>query len=233
MQLNQLVHQNGERLFVTTLDISNRFLRQHKDVLESVKKLECSQEFRRRNFSPSSYNNSQNKAQPMYEITRDGFVFLCMGFTGSQAALWKERYIEAFNQLETALRGGNALTPALSQRERGQQLVLANENGQLRDMVTARDQIITAKDHVIMGLQDKLIGAQGKQIRLIVQVAGMQKRQRDKEIIQLIETMEASLQPREEIAKMTGKPLNYIRQRVFIARNEGRLPKAAGEHHAN
>lgn len=36
----------------------------------------------------------------MYEITRDRFVFLCMGFTGAAAAQWKERYINAFNQME-------------------------------------------------------------------------------------------------------------------------------------
>lgn len=100
----QLIHQTGDRLFVTSLEISNRFGKQHKDVLRALENIECSQEFRRRNFAPSSYNNSQNKAQPMFEITRDGFVFLCMGFTGAQAALWKERYIQAFNQMEAALR---------------------------------------------------------------------------------------------------------------------------------
>lgn len=41
----------------------------------------------------------------MYEITRDGFVFLCMGFTGSAAAQWKEKYIAAFNQMEAQLAG--------------------------------------------------------------------------------------------------------------------------------
>ncbi|OGS90840.1 MAG: hypothetical protein A2Z95_06125 [Gallionellales bacterium GWA2_60_18] len=40
----------------------------------------------------------------MYEITRDGFTLLCMGFTGPEAMVWKERYIEAFNQMEAALR---------------------------------------------------------------------------------------------------------------------------------
>ena len=72
-----LVHQNGDRLFVTSLDISNRFGRQHKDVLEAIRSLDCSPEFGRRNFTPSVYHNSQNKAQPMFELTRDGFVFLC------------------------------------------------------------------------------------------------------------------------------------------------------------
>lgn len=111
-------------------------------------------------------------------------------------------------------------------------LIVARENGQLRDMVAARDQIITAKDQVIMSLQDRLIGSQGRQIRLVVQMANIQKRQRDKEIIQIIEVMEAEGKPRDEIAKATGKDFNYIRQRIFIARNEGRLPKIEGANHA-
>lgn len=102
-------------------------------------------------------------------------------------------------------------------------LVLATENGHLKDMVASRDAIIAAKDGVIMGLQDKLIGSQGRQIRLVGQVAAMQKRQHDREMIQLIERMEAEGRPREEIAAVTGKPFNYIRQRIFIARQAGRL----------
>ena len=217
--MNQLVHQSGDRLIVTTLEISNHFGKRHDDVLKAIKNLECSQEFSRRNFAGTSYNDSQNKPRPMYEITRDGFTFRCMGFTGPQAAVWKERYIEAFNQMEAALRGD---LPALRR-----ELPLALENGHLKDMVRARDEIIQAKDGVIMGLQDKLIGSQGRQIRLIGQVAAMQKRQRDREIIQLIERMESEGKPRQEIAAMTGKPFNYIRQRVFIARNEGRIGGAA------
>ena len=37
-------------------------------------------------------------------MTRDGFSFLVMGFTGAKAAHWKEKYIEAFNAMEAELR---------------------------------------------------------------------------------------------------------------------------------
>lgn len=222
--MNQLVHQSGNRLIVTSLEISNHFGKRHDHVLRDIRNLECSEKFRCLNFGESSYNNGQNKAQPMYEITRDGFTFLCMGFTGQQAAVWKERYIEAFNQMEAALRGN---MPALRQ-----QMPLALENGQLRDQVKARDEIIQAKDGVIMTLQDRLIGAQGRQIKLIGRVANMQKRQHDREIIQLIERLVLEGRPRDEIAEVTGKPNNYIRQRIFLARAAGRLPAAqeGGDH---
>ncbi|MER2539355.1 MAG: Rha family transcriptional regulator [Azonexus sp.] len=104
-----LVHQTGDRLFVTSLDISNRFGKRHDNVMQAITNLDCSAEFSRLNFK-ETVNSRENPSggkpiqSRMYEITRDGFVFLCMGFTGPQAALWKERYIAAFNQMEQALR---------------------------------------------------------------------------------------------------------------------------------
>lgn len=105
---HNLVHQSGDKLFVTSLDISNRFGKQHKDVLKAINNLDCSPEFSQRNFAPSNYTTDRGKAYPLYEITRDGFTFLCMGFTGPQAALWKERYIAAFNAMEQTLRAAAA-----------------------------------------------------------------------------------------------------------------------------
>lgn len=36
-------------------------------------------------------------------MTKDGFVFLVMGFTGKKAARFKEAYIEEFNRMEAEL----------------------------------------------------------------------------------------------------------------------------------
>jgi len=40
----------------------------------------------------------------MYEMTKDGFAFLVMGFTGAKAAAFKEAYINQFNAMETELK---------------------------------------------------------------------------------------------------------------------------------
>lgn len=64
-------------------------------------------------FEKCEYQNEQNgQFYPMYRITRDGFVLLAMGFTGSKALEWKLRYIAAFNEMEEKLRAANA--PALA-----------------------------------------------------------------------------------------------------------------------
>lgn len=39
-----------------------------------------------------------------YLLTRDGFSFMVMGFTGTKADIWKLKYIEAFNKMESALK---------------------------------------------------------------------------------------------------------------------------------
>lgn len=218
---NQLVHQSGDRLVVTTLEISNRFGKQHKDVLKAIGNLDCSQEFNRRNFAPISYNDGHNRPQPAYEITRDGFTFLCMGFTGQQAAVWKERYIEAFNQMEVALRG-NLPAPA------PQQLALAREIGTLRDMMNRQQ-------GQIIGLFERLDASRRGHLRSQARLtsvlerehrmaAALEKRQARDSIIQ----MEAEGIPRDVICMTTGRTLNHVRQVIFAAKRDGYFPVAEG-----
>lgn len=98
-----MVRRSGSRLITTSLAVSHHFGKKHKNIIQAIEQLECSQSFRELNFKLTSYTTSQNKSLPMYEITRDGFMFLCMGFTGAAAAQWKEKYIAAFNALDEAL----------------------------------------------------------------------------------------------------------------------------------
>jgi Rha family phage regulatory protein len=67
--------------------------------LRAIKKLDCSQEFNERNFTLVEYVDAKGEKRPMYQMTKDGFVFLVMGFTGSKAAKFKEDYINAFNEM--------------------------------------------------------------------------------------------------------------------------------------
>lgn len=102
-----LVAVENEHAVTTSLRVAEVFGKQHKDVLKAVKSLDCSEEFRERNFALSKidYQNGNIKKQlPMYYITRDGFMFLVMGFTGKTAAKWKEAYIKAFNEMEAKIR---------------------------------------------------------------------------------------------------------------------------------
>lgn len=103
-----LVSVNNNQVVTTSIQVAEFFQRPHKDVLASIRTLECSSTFRERNFSPSCYtrkNGNVTKSYPMYYITKDGFIILAMGFTGKIAARFKEAYINAFNEMESKLRG--------------------------------------------------------------------------------------------------------------------------------
>lgn len=97
------VEITGGKPTTTSLDVAKHFRKQHKDVLKSIANLECSPEFTQRNFAPCTRPGYNNKPEPYFRMTRDGFTFLCMGFTGKEAARWKEAYINAFNKMEQAL----------------------------------------------------------------------------------------------------------------------------------
>ena len=98
----RLLIKDGQPL-TTSLIIAEHFEKNHRDVLRAIRGLECSPGFRLRNFAQSNYLNKQGKLQPCYEITKDGFYNLVMGFTGMKAALWREAYIAAFNAMAQAL----------------------------------------------------------------------------------------------------------------------------------
>lgn len=110
MTQNQYVAVHQDRIITTSLVVAEMFGKEHKNVLRDIESLECSEEFSRLNFEPSTYK-VRGKDYPIYFITRDGFSFLAMGYTGAKAAKFKEAFIAAFNRMEQALRV--ATTPVL------------------------------------------------------------------------------------------------------------------------
>ena len=90
---------------VTSLDVAEVFEKEHRRVLQDIRALNCSENFRLHNFVQSEYKNEQNHKQPMYLITKDGFTILAMGYTGEKAMKFKEAYINQFNAMERVLQG--------------------------------------------------------------------------------------------------------------------------------
>lgn len=103
-----LVEAKNGQAVTSSLVVAEYFRKAHKDVLKAIRGLECSANFTERNFAPCVYINelcnNVKKELPMYYMTRDGFTFLAMGFTGKVAAQFKEAYIAAFNEMEEKLR---------------------------------------------------------------------------------------------------------------------------------
>lgn len=94
---------------VSSRDVAKMFNKEHKNVLRDIDNLDCSPDFTRLNFEQCTYHNRKNVSQREYLMTKDGLVFLVMGFSGKEAATFKERYIGAFNYMAESLRTRGAL----------------------------------------------------------------------------------------------------------------------------
>lgn len=101
--MTKLVFIDNNRPVTDSLTVAETFGKNHKDVLRDIRNLECSEEFNLRNFAPIDYQDSQNRIYQKYLMTQDGFTFLVMGYTGKEAARFKEMYIGEFNRMRDHL----------------------------------------------------------------------------------------------------------------------------------
>lgn len=101
-------------LRATSRVVAEKFGKRHANVLRDIENIrkEVPPEFTELNFEFSEYLDSTGRTLPMFELTRDGFVLLAMGFTGAAAMEWKVRFIEAFNMMEAELAARTAVGDA-------------------------------------------------------------------------------------------------------------------------
>lgn len=99
-----ILHQQNGRVLVTSREVAEKFKKQHRDVLESIRNISAENSAVTSMFIESSYTAGTGKKYPLYYMDRDGFTLLVMGFTGKEALNWKVKYIQAFNQMEEQLK---------------------------------------------------------------------------------------------------------------------------------
>ena len=101
------INNDNGTLTVSSLQVAEDFEKQHKHILNAISKLESEiqpAENSARYFLSSSYVDAKGENRKCYNLTRDGFSLLVMGFTGKKALEWKLKYIEAFNLMEQKIR---------------------------------------------------------------------------------------------------------------------------------
>lgn len=104
-----LRNENGQ-ILASSREVADRFGKNHKDVLESIRNLTAENSAVKDMFQISQYTNSRGRNYDQYLMNRDGFSLLAMGFTGKKALEWKLKYINAFNIMEEKLKSGNYLS---------------------------------------------------------------------------------------------------------------------------
>lgn len=102
----------GEQTFTTSFDIASVFGKRHDNIIAQIESLP-QDDFRRLNFKASSkprQNGLFVKDTKFYNLTRDGFSLLVMGFTGERAYKWKVEFLKAFNKMQNLIKTGRINT---------------------------------------------------------------------------------------------------------------------------
>ena len=100
---------NKDTARVNSLFVAKSFEKQHFHVLRDIEKLTesksgLSENFIKTNFTSDTYKDKTGRKLPCYEMTRDGFTMLVMGYTGAKAMRFKELYIKRFNEMERFIK---------------------------------------------------------------------------------------------------------------------------------
>jgi len=92
---------------VSSRFVADVFGKRHDNVIKAIERAECSENFRNLHFKVSFYREGKGKYKE-YLLTKDGFAFVVMGFTGKKAAQFKEAYINRFNQMADFIKSLSA-----------------------------------------------------------------------------------------------------------------------------
>ncbi|MEO5328752.1 MAG: Rha family transcriptional regulator [Magnetococcus sp. THC-1_WYH] len=86
-----------------SIDVAEHFEKRHDNVLRDIRALEIPDEYRLLNFEETFVQVETPKGgtrmDPAFDMTRDGFTLLVMGWTGGKAMQFKIAYLEAFNRM--------------------------------------------------------------------------------------------------------------------------------------
>ena len=96
---------DGDELMTDSLKVAAVHGKRHDDILKLIRKrLAESGNWGLRNFAESSYVNEQNKIQPKFNMTKDGYQFLVGKMSGKKAVEHQIAYIEAFNSMAAYIK---------------------------------------------------------------------------------------------------------------------------------
>jgi Rha family phage regulatory protein len=92
---------------VSSRKVAEVFEMRHDNVLRTIDNAletvdDFAPQFGGANFLKSDYRD-RGKKYPEYLLTKDGFTYVAMGFTGSKAAQFKLAYINQFNHMQSQL----------------------------------------------------------------------------------------------------------------------------------
>ncbi len=122
--MNELVEIKNNQVITSSRKVAEHFDKQHKDVLEGIRRIIQSAEKSADWFYQSKYKDNKGRIYTEYLMNRDGFSLLVMSFTGEKALQWKIKYIQAFNQMEEELKNQNIKPIDIAKEQRAKAMLI-------------------------------------------------------------------------------------------------------------
>lgn len=104
-----VVTNDGGKLFVSSENVAQVFKKEHFHVLRDIDKIISETDDSRKSNFGFTYEirhiGNTKRRTKVAHLTRDGLMFLVMGYTGEKANAIKWAYIDEFNRMEAELTG--------------------------------------------------------------------------------------------------------------------------------
>lgn len=149
--------KNGE-VFANSRDVAEYFGKRHNNIMRDIDNLlkthGCSN-LSNLFIERSEYHETARKEVRFFDMTKDGFTLLAMGFTGQKAVAFKIAYIEQFNAMEAELRRQSSVMIDYSDPA-----ILIGVMNHLQIENKKKDELIAEQEQHLKKL-DRLEGAKG------------------------------------------------------------------------
>ncbi|EOP22864.1 MULTISPECIES: phage regulatory protein [Bacillus] len=108
---SELVFEVNGEVVTDSLVIAKMFGKDHYYVLEDIRKnsVYAGEEFAQGNFHETTYINSQGERMSKYNLTKEAFVLLAMGYNSREAVQTKIKFIEEFKRMRRYIQSQNKI----------------------------------------------------------------------------------------------------------------------------
>ena len=167
----ELVKIENDRMLTDSRIVAETFGKDHRHVLRDIDNIKKDVSNFGQMFFETEAPDSYGRLQRVYQMTRDGFSLLAMGFTGSDAMEWKLKYLEAFNKMEAFWNSPEQIM-ARAHRIAEQTIASLEQKLQQKDFqieaqkpkVLFADAVETSKTSILIGELAKIICQNGVNI---------------------------------------------------------------------
>ena len=117
---------------LSSMEVAEMVEKEHRELLKAIRRY--TKLLGEGNISPadfwndSTYEDSQGKQRPCYQITKLGCEFIAHKTTGAKGTAFTAKYIVRFHQMEEALKSGNMIAEGISLELEDEKKYLAKYN---------------------------------------------------------------------------------------------------------